>query len=413
MKFLSNRDIRRFFSEVAVLLFLLLLFGLLLSQVIGRDFEEQLLNHDYGVAGRLLRQGAEPAAVSAALAAAKTAEEVEAGRDFLQAQGFSAGISGLLPEARALQLKYRLLLLVPIALFGLLSLWAFFRYFKGQQETIEKADASIRAFMGGDSAARLDSEAEGCLSHLFASVNELATSLQAHLETEKRAKESFKETMADISHQLKTPLAALKLNNEIIRAESASENTVREFSDKSEAALERMERLIDNLLKIARLDAGAITLQAKKQKIRVLLEKIVSVFETRAEREQKTITLSGPEDAVLYCDGDWLAEAIGNLVKNALDHTGPGGRIRIGWQETPAISRITVQDQGRGIHPEDIHHIFKRFYRSRFSQETQGIGLGLPLAKAIVEAHNGTITVDSVLGEGTTFTLDFLKLTEL
>ena len=123
--------------------------------------------------------------------------------------------------------------------------------------------------------------------------------------------------------------------------------------------------------------------------------------------------LSGPEEASLLCDRDWLTEAIDNLVKNALDHTESGDFVRIEWTLRPYAVQICVRDNGSGIHPEDLHHIFKRFYRSRFSKDQQGIGLGLPLAKAIVEAHGGTITVDSEWGRGTAFTLNFPIPTEL
>ncbi|MFQ7877550.1 sensor histidine kinase, partial [Enterocloster sp.] len=110
----------------------------------------------------------------------------------------------------------------------------------------------------------------------------------------------------------------------------------------------------------------------------------------------------------LLCDRTWIIEAISNLVKNALDHTEKGSFVRIEWQAFASVVQITIKDNGCGIHPEDLHHIFKRFYRSRFSKDTQGIGLGLPLAKAIVEAHNGTIEADSTLGSGTSFTINFL-----
>ena len=108
-----------------------------------------------------------------------------------------------------------------------------------------------------------------------------------------------------------------------------------------------------------------------------------------------------------------MLEAIDNLVKNALDHTAQGGIIQMEWRQLPSAVQILVKDNGSGIHPEDLHHIFKRFYRSRFSQDKQGIGLGLPLAKTIVEAHSGTIEVDSELGKGTTFTMNFLIPTKL
>ena len=95
-------------------------------------------------------------------------------------------------------------------------------------------------------------------------------------------------------------------------------------------------------------------------------------------------------------------------MKNALDHTESGDTVHITWKALPNAVQIAVKDNGCGIHPEDLHHIFKRFYRSRFSQDKQGIGLGLPLAKTIVEAHSGTIEVDSELGKGTTFPMNFL-----
>ena len=106
-------------------------------------------------------------------------------------------------------------------------------------------------------------------------------------------------------------------------------------------------------------------------------------------------------------------EAIGNIVKNALDHTENGDTIHIEWRALPSVIQITVKDNGCGIHPEDLHHIFKRFYRSRFSSDRQGLGLGLPLAKAIIEAHGGSIEVDSEPGRGTIFTMNFLIPTKL
>ena len=100
-------------------------------------------------------------------------------------------------------------------------------------------------------------------------------------------------------------------------------------------------------------------------------------------------------------------------MKNALDHTEKGDQVYIEWKACSTVVQSLIKDNGCGIHPEDLHYIFKRFYRSRFSKDKQGIGLGLSLAKAIIEAHNGTITVDSELGKGTIFTLDFLIPTKL
>ena len=144
-----------------------------------------------------------------------------------------------------------------------------------------------------------------------------------------------------------------------------------------------------------------------------MMGRIETQFAYRAAQEGKSLTLSGDDATTLWCDRNWLMEAVGNLVKNALDHTARGDEIRITWREFASVVQIVVRDNGSGIHPEDLPHIFKRFYRSRFSEDTQGIGLGLALTKAIVEAHNGTIEVDSELGAGTAFTMNFLIPTKL
>ncbi|MPN60207.1 Sensor protein SrrB [bioreactor metagenome] len=104
---------------------------------------------------------------------------------------------------------------------------------------------------------------------------------------------------------------------------------------------------------------------------------------------------------------------MGNIIKNALDHTEAKGRIEISCEDTAVLTEIVIRDNGAGIHPEDIHHVFKRFYRSRFSKDKTGVGIGLSLSKAIVELHGGTVAVSSKLGEGAEFHLIFPKLTNL
>ena len=241
----------------------------------------------------------------------------------------------------------------------------------------------------------------------------MAAALNAHRETEKRSKEFLKRTMEDVSHQLKTPLASLRMCNDIIRSESGNQESVGRFSGKAELALDHMERLVLNLLKLSRLDAGTVPFKMTEQRLEPLIKKAVSGFELRAERERKEILLESGGAAVLRCDPDWMAEAVGNLIKNALDHTGPGGSIHISWTETPVMTRITVRDDGEGILPQELPHIFKRFYRNRLSGDAQGAGLGLALVKSIAEAHGGTVSAASTPGKGSIFTLDFSKLTNL
>lgn len=304
------------------------------------------------------------------------------------------------------------LLLVFLLLGG--CLWGvLFRYFQRQSALLEQAVQQIQGCLDGNPDARLDCDREGELYRLFHSVNALAAVLSAHADNEQREKRFLKNTIADISHQLKTPLAALNIYNGLLQDEAVSPSEVKEFADLSEQELDRIETLVQNLLKITRLDAGSVVLEKKNENVAEMVQNIARQYNYRAEQEQKKLVLSGSEAVTLWCDRDWMQEAVDNLVKNALDHTKSGDTIQVEWNALPSMVQIKVRDNGSGIHPEDLYHIFKRFYRSRFSQDTQGIGLGLPLAKAVVEAHHGTLEVDSELGKGTTFTLNFPIPTKL
>lgn len=312
------------------------------------------------------------------------------------------------------QLVVRSFFLVLLFLLAMCSVLAIcFWYFRRQNEVLESAVSQIDAYLDGDTDARIECDSEGEMYRLFHSVNTLAAILNAHAEKELRAKDFLKDTISDISHQLKTPLAALNIYNDLLKGESEDLPTIREFARLSEQELDRIEILVQNLLKITKLDAGSIVLEKASENVADMMKDIELHFSWRARQEKKEILLSGAENAALFCDRDWLIEAVSNIVKNALDHTGEGDSVHIEWKQSTSIVQIAVKDNGSGIHPEDLHHIFKRFYRSRFSKDVQGIGLGLPLAKAIVEAHNGTIEVNSELGKGTAFFLIFLIPTKL
>ena len=309
--------------------------------------------------------------------------------------------------------QFSLFLLLVSVLAGTSILAVCCSYFRKQNQIMEQAVSQINAYLDGNRNARIECDYEGELYRLFHSVNSLAAVLNAHADNELREKEFLKNTISDISHQLKTPLAALNIYNGLLQDKDIEVSSVKEFADLSEQELDRIETLVQSLLKITRLDAGAIVLEKTAENVADMMRDIELHFAYRARQEKKEIILSGSDHLSLFCDRDWLNESIDNIVKNAFDHTESGATIRVAWKELPSGVQIVIKDNGCGIHPEDIHHIFKRFYRSRFSKDKQGIGLGLPLAKAIVEAHNGTIEVDSELGIGTTFTMNFLIPTKL
>ena len=257
--------------------------------------------------------------------------------------------------------RFSLFLLLVFVLAGGAILAVCCSYFKKQNQVLEQAVSQLHEYLDGDYNARIECDDEGELYRLFHTVNSLAAVLNAHADNELREKEFLKNTISDISHQLKTPLAALNIYNGLLKDGDMELSAVKEFADLSEQELDRIETLVQNLLKITKLDAGAIVLEKTTENVADMMRDIELHFAYRARREKKKIILSGSDHLSLFCDRDWLSEAIDNIVKNAFDHTESGATIRIAWKALPSGVQIVIKENGCGIHPEDIHHIFKRF----------------------------------------------------
>ena len=278
---------------------------------------------------------------------------------------------------------------------------------------MEHAITQMKEYTSGNENSRIECNDEGELYLLFHEINSLVSILNAHTEKEMKSKLFLRDTLSDISHQLKTPLAALNVYHGIIQEEAKDLSTIKDFTALSEQELDRIETLVQNLLKITKLDAGTVLMEKNNENVSDMISDVERRFHYRIEQEEKRLILAGDDTVTLLCDRNWFMEAISNIVKNAIDHTEKGNTVSIEWKQFASIVQIIIKDNGCGIHPEDLYFIFKRFYRSRFSKDTQGVGLGLSLAKSIIEAHGGTIRVDSELNVGTTFVMDFLIPTKL
>ncbi|PKM78490.1 MAG: sensor histidine kinase [Firmicutes bacterium HGW-Firmicutes-15] len=414
MNIFAIKDVKKLFVTITIILLGCIAIGQAAVAIIANDYKKEIIAHDYAVAGYLLRNDLGKSQITTAFTGDKTAEDLTVGQAVLGASGYDESINNtLLPEVNSFHQRYAVLALVLSVVFALTIIAVLLIFFVPQDKKLIKANTDLLNFMNGDQNVRLDDNEEGSLSQLFSSINVMATSLTTHIAKEKQHKEFLRDTISDISHQLKTPLAALQMYNEIIQDENTGNEVVGSFTQKSSNELNRMENLIQNLLKLARLDVGTIEIEKRNHNLKDFLASTIGRFLTRAETERKSISLDCDNGIILNCDEEWLLEAVSNIIKNALDHTNPGDAINIGCDETPVVTRITIEDNGLGIHPEDIHSIFKRFYRSRFSKDKQGIGIGLTLSKSIVEKHGGSIMVESELSKGTTFHLVFPKLTNL
>ena len=405
MRFLADKEQKRYFYYMAAILLMASVFAVAIWAANGRRMKAVFLNHDKCVASSLIGQGVEESVITRAFAEREITKE---GTALLTRMGIKEETGLLfLPDIWGVQKGTGLWLagLFLCLWAGLLFLTASF--FESRERVYEKAIRLVDRFMDGDFKEHLPRMEEGGLCRFLGKVDGLANALSAGNEEAVKAKDFLKDTISDISHQLKTPLSALIMYNEIIESEAGADTeAVLAFTKKSSASLARMEELIQTLLKVTRLDAGAVLFEKQKWLLRDVVLRAVSELQVRAAEEGKVILLAGSDELSVDCDLQWTGEAIGNLVKNALDYTDRGGQVFVSWEQFAERVRISVKDNGKGIAEKDIYHIFKRFYRaSKENGVRQGIGLGLPLAKSIAEGQGGTLSVQSSLGEGTTFTL--------
>lgn len=404
---LQDKHIRRF--SVFLLLFSLLLFtvGAISCISLTNSAKAMLLSHDGTIASSLIEQGVPEKVIATALTDTDTVH-TQTGADLLAKLGIRPLLEvKFLPSLHQFRTDVQSFALTAALVLSLILLGGTIFFLIKRDHLYQHASSVIESYINGDYSCHLPQTTEGTVYRMFSSVDRLATMLQAQSEIEYKSKIFLRNTISDISHQLKTPLSALSMYQEIMEKEPDHPDVIQEFAAKTGLALKRMEQLIQSMLKITRLDAGSIVFEKSACNLAELLGHALNELDTRAGRERKEIFLSGSPDETLICDMAWTAEAIGNIVKNALDHTNSGASIRISWDVSPTAVRIQIADDGEGIAPEDIHHIFKRFYRSSKSLDIPGIGLGLPLAKSIVEGQGGTISVSSTPHVGTTFTLLF------
>lgn len=405
-----GKETKKLLLAITIICLVSFLLAVGISFLLTKNFQHELLLHDYGVSGYQLNH--EDELQISAFTSLPNENDIERGREALASIGYDETASmRFLPAVQTYRNQTVLSIFVLLVfLFGAIYL-SLFLYLQRQHKAFSNAENTIRQFLDGNTTSRIECSQAGDWYSLFHAINEMATILSAHAENQRQTKEFLQDIISDVSHQIKTPLSALKMYHEIIESHKDDAATVSSFTEKSQREIKRMEDVIYTLLKLARLDAGIIQMEKSEENVFILMQDVLERFETWAEREHKTITLSGKENVILLCDALWVSEAIGNIIKNALEHTENGGHIGVKWSQSPLMTQIEISDDGKGIHPEDLYNIFKRFYRSRLSSDVHGIGLGLPLAKSIVEAHGGTISVTSTPGTGTTFTLNFINLT--
>ena len=287
---------------------------------------------------------------------------------------------------------------------------AYFLFTRWRYREIAKLADAVRALAERGKGMELLARdtAEGELSILQSEIFKLAERLieqSAVLTDEKRA---LKDVLSDISHQLKTPLTALSIMADLLENEELSPEKRAEFMRKLKEGLSRMEWMVLALLKLARLDASAVEFKHEAVSARALAEASIKPLDIMLDVRDQRVSIEGG-DVTLRCDRLWSAEALTNVIKNASEHSPVGGDIRVCVGENPICAWVSVQGNGESIDPNDLPHIFKRFYRRRGAPDG-GIGIGLSLSLSILRAQGGDIEVRNERGKPAKFVLKFYRM---
>jgi signal transduction histidine kinase len=265
----------------------------------------------------------------------------------------------------------------------------------------------LRQIEAGDYALDVRDNGEGSFSRLKNDLYKVTVRLREQAELLQKDKTALSTLIADISHQIKTPLTSLGVLADLL-AEDPPEEDRRAFVERLRGQLGRIQWLVAALLKLARLDAGTAAFKSEPVDVRRLIERALEPLQIPLEIKKQRLEVHGDDGASFTGDFNWSAEALTNVVKNCVDHTPEGGKIEIAYAANALYAEITVSDDGEGIASADVPNIFNRFYRGANAGENS-VGIGLALAKAIFNAQGGDIAVHSQRGMGTSFEIRLFR----
>lgn len=241
----------------------------------------------------------------------------------------------------------------------------------------------------GNYTLNIEGVGEGKFSVFEDQIYKTTLTLKESKEEQEKEKLNLARNIADISHQLKTPLTSMSIMTEVLLENEPAEQN-KHFVQHLNRQIERLSRLVGVLLKLAKFDAGTVKLKEQEIVISTFMEEVVEMLEIPIGQKHIKIHLEGEDEVRLKGDRSWTYEAIHNVLHNCVQHSPDGGSITIGWSHNPIYTEIVIEDEGGGIPLEDLPHIFTRFYKGK-NASPESIGIGLAMAKTIVEKQNGEI----------------------
>ncbi|WP_148410433.1 sensor histidine kinase [Murimonas intestini] len=286
---------------------------------------------------------------------------------------------------------------------------SFLTFTRKRYRSIKELSDYLAGIYSGNPTMDIRDNKEGELSILKNDIYKVTKTLAEQSELLKKDKQYLADTLSDISHQLKTPLTSMYVMTDVLSMPDIPGQKREECLGNILNQLKRIEWLVTSLLKLSRIDAQAVTFKKEKISVRDLIKEALRPMLIPAELKSQEIETDCGDDIFITADKNWTAEALVNIIKNCIEHTPEGGRIKISCHETVLDVKIVIEDNGEGIEEEDIPYIFDRFYKGK-NAGPDSVGIGLAMSKAILVRQNADIWLESTRGKGTRFVIKFYQV---
>ena len=343
------------------------------------------------------------------LNSAKNTEQYEKGQTELSKYGIEIDkINSIKLIENQMKTNLKLNVLI-ILLFSILWMTIIILYLRKRDKKIKQITNYINQIKNKKYDLNIKENTEDELSNLKNELYKITIMLKEESEISKKDKENLKMSVEDISHQLKTPLTSITIMLDNLKDNpNMEEKTKQKFIFEISKQVEWINWLVISMLKLSKLDANVVQFYDEKINLKKFIGEIIKNLEIPIEVKNQKIIIDGDENVSFIGDYKWQQEAITNIIKNCIEHNENNGTIYINYEENSLFTKITIRDEGEGIPKEDLKHIFERFYKGKNSSENS-VGIGLALAKNIIEKNNGMINCKSELDKGTEFVIKYMK----
>lgn len=306
--------------------------------------------------------------------------------------------------------KFSILNICAIIFLSILLIAIFIIYNNSKDKKLKQITDYIEQINNKNYRLDIDDNSEDELSILKNEIYKTTIMLKEMSENSLQDKINLKNSLSDISHQLKTPLTSITIMlDNILDNENMDIETRIEFVKDIKNEIKNINFLVNSLLKLSKLDANSINFIYKDEYISDIITNSIKNVSILCDLKNIDIIVSGDKNIKINCDIKWQIEAITNIIKNCVEHSNENSKIYINFEDNDLYTKIIIKDNGIGIDKQDLPHIFERFYKGKNSSN-ESVGIGLALSKAIIEKSNGNITVDSKLNKGTTFSIKYSKI---